>query len=208
MDKYKILKNMKWIIFTLCLISLVLLTVTVKIKTNLNIDKTAYEIIRNINKSGNLINVAIIITNCANKYWLIIFSLFFLLLLKDKKISFAILLNLLLSAVSNHTLKHIIRRQRPNENYLILEKGYSTPSGHSMVGMAFYGFLIYIIFKKVNNKYIKSILIILLSLLIISIGISRIYLGVHYFSDVIAGFLFAIIYLIVFITIIKKHIEI
>ena len=73
-----------------------------------------------------------------------------------------------------------------------------------MVSMAFYGLLIYLIYKNVKNKYLKVILIVLLSLLIVMIGISRIYLGVHYTSDVLAGFLIAISYLIVYISFVKN----
>lgn len=67
-----------------------------------------------------------------------------------------------------------------------------------MVSMAFYGLLIYLIYTNVKNKYLKVILIVLLSLLIVMIGISRIYLCVHYTRDVLAGFLMAISYLIVY----------
>lgn len=70
-----------------------------------------------------------------------------------------------------------------------------------MVSMAFYGLIIYLIYKYLKNKYLKIFLIILLSILIVMIGISRIYLGVHYTSDVIAGFLFSISYLIIYIKI-------
>lgn len=73
-----------------------------------------------------------------------------------------------------------------------------------MISMAFYGFLIYLIYKYINNKYLKSFLIFILSLLIIMIGFSRIYLGVHYTSDVIAGFLVSISYLIVYTNFSKK----
>ena len=75
-----------------------------------------------------------------------------------------------------------------------------------MVSLSFYGFLIYLIYKNIQNKYIKWILILLLGLLIFIIGTSRIYLGVHYPSDVLTGFLLAISYLIIFIGVANKFI--
>ena len=96
-----------------------------------------------------------------------------------------------------------MQRPRPIEFRIIDENGYSFPSGHSMVSAAFYGFLIYLIYKNIKNKYLKWGLITILSLLIIFIGISRIYLGVHYTSDVLAGFLISISYLIIFTSLIK-----
>ena len=73
-----------------------------------------------------------------------------------------------------------------------------------MISMAFYGFLIYLIYKNVKNKYLKTFLISFLSILIIMIGISRIYLGVHYTSDVCAGFLVSISYLVLYINFANK----
>ena len=73
-----------------------------------------------------------------------------------------------------------------------------------MVSMAFYGYLTYLIYKYAKNKYVKWTSIILLSILIGLIGLSRIYLGVHYTSDVLAGFLISISYLITYITILDK----
>ena len=73
-----------------------------------------------------------------------------------------------------------------------------------MVSMAFYGYLIYLIYKYVKNKYIKFVSIILLSILICLIGISRIYLGVHYTSDVLGGFLISISYLVIYTSAINK----
>ena len=106
----------------------------------------------------------------------------------------------------NQVIKHIIRRPRPNVLRLVEESGYSFPSGHSMVSMAFYGIIIYLVYKNVSNKYLKWILIILLSLLILSIGFSRIYVGVHYFTDVVGGFFLALAYLIVYIYIYNKKV--
>lgn len=113
-------------------------------------------------------------------------------------------LNLIIVSVLNVVLKDILQRPRPTEYRIINESGYSFPSGHSMISMAFYGFIIYLTYKYVKNKYIKWGLITLLSILIITIGISRIYLGVHYTSDVLAGFLISISYLILYTNIINK----
>ncbi len=108
---------------------------------------------------------------------------------KQKNIGLSIFSNLVIITVLNQLLKNILQRPRPTEYRIIEETGYSFPSGHSMISMAFYGYLIYLIYKYVKNKYVKWISIVLLSTLICSIGISRIYLGVHYTSDVLGGFL-------------------
>ena len=73
-----------------------------------------------------------------------------------------------------------------------------------MMSLAFYGLLIYFVVKSNFSKFIKIILSILLVLLIMLIGFSRIYLGVHYTSDVIAGFSLSLAYLMMFIDIINK----
>ena len=125
--------------------------------------------------------------------------------IKDKKISISIIVNLVLITVINQLLKFILRRPRPIDFRIVNETGFSFPSGHSMVSMAFYGFLIYLIYKNIKNKYLKYILMSLLFILIILIGISRIYLGVHYTSDVLAGFLISISYLIIFIDVFNKY---
>lgn len=112
-------------------------------------------------------------------------------------------INLLIITVLNQLLKFIFERPRPEEYRLIQETGYSFPSGHSMVSMAFYGLIAYWIWKNVKKTTLKWVLCILLAVLIIGIGTSRIYLGVHYASDVIAGFCFSVAYLIGFTHLMK-----
>ena len=127
------------------------------------------------------------------------------IVIKNKKIGIQIWANLGISTLLNQMLKYIVQRPRPTEFRIIEESGYSFPSGHSMVSAAFYGFIIYLIYKNIKNKYIKWSLMSILSILIILIGTSRIYLGVHYTSDVLAGFLISISYLIIFTSVTRNN---
>ncbi len=76
-----------------------------------------------------------------------------------------------------------------------------------MVSMAFYGFIMYLIYKNVKSKKLKWSLVLSLGILIILIGISRIYLGVHYASDVVGGFCISISYLMLYISVISDKIN-
>lgn len=126
------------------------------------------------------------------------------LILKNKKITKYISLNLVLSFVLNRLIKIIIQRPRPQAFPLVIENGYSFPSAHAMISFAYYGFIIYLIMKSNKTKKEKVIYTLLLSLLILLIGISRIYLGVHYATDVIGGFVIALAYLVIFIKFIYR----
>ncbi len=88
----------------------------------------------------------------------------------------------------NLILKNIIGRERPPGEHLVVVSAQSFPSGHAMSSIAFYGFLIYIAWNYLPRMWMKISATFALSALVIVIGISRIYLGVHYPSDVAAGF--------------------
>lgn len=93
-------------------------------------------------------------------------------------------------------LKMLFNRPRPLIPLLKEAAGLSFPSGHAMMSFSFYGLLIYLVWHNVGNKWAKGVLIALLLLLILIIGFSRIYLRVHYASDVAAGFCVGIIWLV------------
>lgn len=108
---------------------------------------------------------------------------------KKWKYVFQITLVLLLSSVSNLILKRFIDRARPGIEHLVSVETLSYPSGHAMSAMAFYGFIMYLFYRFKINLFLKITMMLFLFLLILSIGISRIYLGVHFPSDIAGGFI-------------------
>ena len=196
--------NYKWILFLICLIIFIFLSGKVIEYQIMKQDITFYNILRKYFIKDSITPYMKIITNFGGATCLITITILLLILIKNKKIGLITLTNLVLITILNQILKIVLKRPRPTEFRIINETGYSFPSGHSMISMAFYGLLIYLIYKKIKNKYLKATLIIILLLLILAIGISRIYLGVHYVSDVIGGFLISMSYLIVYIKLIKK----
>ena len=92
-------------------------------------------------------------------------------------------------------LKELLERQRPLVPLLAKAHGYSFPSGHSFSSFLFFGILGYIVHRTVKNKVLRIAIIVLLALFVLLIGYSRIYLKVHYATDVIAGFMLAAIWL-------------
>ena len=198
------IKNLKWIILFVCLIGFLALAEDIFNKEIMNGDIIGYKIISTFLISDFATPIAKFITNFGGAIFLIALTIVLFILIKNKKIGASIFSNLVVITILNQLLKRILQRPRPTEFRIIEETGYSFPSGHSMVSMAFYGYLIYLIYRYVKNKYLKWGLIVLLSLLICTIGISRIYLGVHYTSDVLGGFLISISYLIIYISAANK----
>ena len=201
--KVFIRNNYQWLI---CFISLILfLTITENVFNNEIIkgDTIGYNIVSNL-ISDKLTPLVKMVTWFGSATCLILLTVILFIIIKNKKAGLLIGTNLVIITILNQTLKTLLQRPRPTGFRIINETGYSFPSGHSMISMAFYGFLIYLIYKNAKNKYLKLTLIIILFILIISIGLSRIYLGVHYTSDVLAGFLLSIAYLIFYCHVVDK----
>lgn len=197
-------KHLMLILLFVCLVTFLALAEDVFKKEIMQGDVIGYELISTYLINNTTTPIMKVITWFGSATCLIVITIVLLLLLKNKKVVISIFLNLVIVTIFNQILKFILQRPRPDEYRIIDESGYSFPSGHSMISMSFYGLLIYLIYKYINNKFIKIIAISILFLLILLIGISRVYLGVHYTSDVLAGFLIAISYLIVFISMFNK----
>lgn len=109
------------------------------------------------------------------------------------------------STLINWGLKTLFHRVRPDFHRLIEVAGYSFPSGHSMAAFSFYGALAYLIWSHIPSLLGRSSVIILSSLFVFAIGTSRIYLGVHYPSDVIGGYFVSGCWLILTIMLYDKY---
>lgn len=198
--------NWRWMLLFICLIGFLALAEDVFHQEIMNGDIVGYDIISKLFKFNVSTPIAKFITNFGGAIFVISLTTILFFVIKDKKIGISIITNLGIVTILNQIIKFIMQRPRPTEFRIIEETGYSFPSGHSMVSLAFYGYLIFLIYKYINNKHLKRTLIIILSVLICIIGVSRIYLGVHYTSDVLGGFLISFAYLIIYIELVNKFV--
>ena len=163
-----------------------------------------------LNKIDNDFYSKIKITNNKTKIWklvtlfadakvIAVLCIVLLIFLENKRVPIAIIINMIIMWFLIGILKNTFKRKRPSKNRLVNEKGYSYPSGHTMTATIFYGFIIFLIIISSLALPIKIIFISLLSLIILLVGYTRIYLGVHYLSDVIVAILFGSSYLLLYI---------
>lgn len=197
-------KNLKWIVSLITLIMFIAIVRNIYANEIASFDNFYYGYISKL-ISDQMTFFVKVITNLGSAYALISIAVLMLLIPKKKTYGILTSINLVAIFLLNLLLKYIFTRPRPTDINLIKELGYSFPSAHAMVGTAFYGFLIYLIWQSnIKNKQ-KWFYSILLGILIILICITRIYLGVHFASDVFGGFLISISYLVLFTSIIKKY---
>lgn len=184
-------------LITLILLIILLLIDIILILTGImnNIDSIVYDFIFSFNNT-TLTNIFKIISLLASTKMVIIYNIIIVIVMIIRKSNKLVLVPIAssLSGFITYIIKIIVARERPGINPLVIEKTYSFPSGHAMISILFFGTLLYIINRE-NYKY-KKVFNIIIPIYILSVGISRIYLGVHYFSDCISGYLIAGIILV------------
>lgn len=187
--------------YYLIILLLILLTF-ILVKTYLINDLSTFDtylhdkLINFVNKSL-VTNTFKVITFLGSVYFYLI--LFIIIIFINKKLFYNLSIPLLVTWFLSFLIKNIIKRERPLRGLVTIPGDYSFPSGHTTCSVLLYGLIIYFINKSDINKNIKIAINIFLTLLIILIGCSRIYLGVHFVSDVIAGYLLGTLSLIMFI---------
>lgn len=205
-EKSKKLNLKLWII---CGVSfLVFAIIAILVSTN-NIkwfDDTVYSLVSKL-RCKPVTAVFKFITLLCDTEFIIGMLLALLIIMKARKKELLICLNTGLCLLLNQFTKRIFLRTRPVGIALIKQGGYSFPSGHSMLSLAFYGLFIYMVCRSDMSRNKKIICSTVLGLVIFLIGLSRIYLGVHYASDVLGGFALSLAYLILFIKFIYAKYE-
>ena len=140
---------------------------------------------------------------CSPKFMIILNVLLFIFIIVKKKYKLSIIvLSSISSVIFNNLVKIIVRRERPDYLRMVVEKSYSFPSGHTMISVLFFGSIIYLV-NKYNLKH-KRLITFSLSTFILLVGISRIYLGVHYLTEGVGGYLLGIVVLFFIIHILER----
>ena len=129
---------------------------------------------------------------------------YFLFIKKHRWYSIKVPVVAISSVLLMFLLKMFFQRDRPLSPLLRAAKGYSFPSGHALMSITFYGLIIFIVWQNIKIAWLKWTLTVLLALLIITIGSSRVYLRVHYSSDVLAGFAVGLMWLLLSLWVLNK----
>lgn len=168
------------------------------------LDTSIYSFLYNI-RNDNLTKIMLMVSNLAFVEVVIIISMFFLIVpIKKRRYGLDIGLITVSQYIFNSFIKVIFKRPRMEDLILVFEKSYSFPSGHTMTATVMYGFLIYLICKHTENKIVKAVVITVSTSLILLVAFSRVYLGAHYFSDVLAALFLGISFLIVAIVLTEE----
>lgn len=171
------------------------------------IDQTMIRLVQWM-RSGFLTGFFKLMTNMVHPVVLFSVSMFLIHILKQRRYLVALFGNLVLTLLLNLAIKGNIMRVRPPEDFrLITETGYSFPSGHAMLAASFYGFLAFLLLQTKMKAKHRGFGIASCLLMVLLVGFSRIYLGVHYATDVVGGYLVSAIYLLAYTLVVGKYLN-
>lgn len=193
-----IVANKRIVILAVCAIVFVALLEDVLEGDLLRIDSAAYAVIVERLRADWLTPVMEAVSALATPVSLVVFLLVIVAFAPGKRPGACAATNLVLVFLLNQALKFAIQRPRPDGFQLAVEQGFSFPSGHSMVAMAFFGLLVWMVWHYESDRATRIGCAIAFSLVIVLVGVSRIYLGVHYASDVLAGFCVSLAWLAIY----------
>ena len=190
------------------LLSLALIILIILVKTNLIavFDSAIYNLLT-ANMNDGLTNIFKSITFFGDESFIIpviVLSVIIGVILKKIRSGVIVAIFVMANDFIKALFKLIIQRPRPEILQLVQEGGFSFPSGHTMAAASLSGILIYLILKSEMDKNLKIVLSSILALMALLVGLSRIYLGVHYASDVLGAFIISSILLLILISINEK----
>lgn len=186
-------------LFILCLWGLFIVADMIFEDKNLSFDEKVFDLIKPW-VTTTLTTFMQVITFIGSQNFLlpanIILICYYIFLKPNKTTALKIATISISSVVVMFSIKLFLQRERPLVPLIAKVHGYSFPSGHTFTSVTFYGIIAYIIHKNVKNIYLRWLAIGSLVALVILVGISRVYLKLHYASDVIAGFCLGLIWLL------------
>ena len=183
-----VLRNRRIVVVSVCVVVFVMLLENVLEGDLMRVDAMAYGLIVERLRFEWLTPIMESFSALATPVVLLVLLLIVAAFAPGRRPGACCALNLALVVVLNLILKGIVQRPRPEGISLVTEAGFSFPSGHSMAAMAFFGLLVWLIWHYEKDRAMRVGCCVTFSLVIIMVGVSRIYLGVHYASDVIGGF--------------------
>ena len=190
-------------IIILLIVSFIVIKNSSIYKYIVNFDYKVIEFFGNINDK-RLMTSMIFITNFGDWYIPILIIVCIFLIIKNKWYFYTLSSSYLLSGIVVFITKILVARPRPLEALIKIPSSYSFPSGHTLTSLIFYMTLFYLMTEK-SNKLIRITFGLLFCFLIVVVAFSRVCLGVHFFSDVVGGFILGMPCLLCCINIIEKN---
>lgn len=144
-----------------------------------------------------------LITNLGSVFCFVSIIILIYIFVSEKKVTYCSTIILMIAYIVSVVFKNLFRRERPV--FMLIDKlsDFSFPSGHTMCSIAFYGFLIYVVNKCVSSVNKRRVINIFLVLIMMLVPFSRLYLGVHFFTDIVGGILLGVTCLLMFINYVK-----